>query len=253
MASQRENTALSDNQILSGDGPTIQVPDDSFIRDAQISREGQDLLLQHGKQTLTIEGYYNHAEPPTLTSPSGLSLSPNLVDSFSQNPLRFASLDNDAVSGNPVGAVHELSGTATVTRTDGSTETIARGTPIYQGDIVETGSEGAVNIMFIDETSFAISEDARLAIDEFVFDPATNSGSTDFSVLKGVFVYTSGLVGREDPDDVQIETPVGSIGIRGTIIAGDVNNGEITVVEGAIVLSDYNGNQVTLALSLIHI
>ncbi len=104
-----------------------------------------------------------------------------------------------------------------------------------------------MNINFIDETSFAVSENARLSIDEYVFDPATESGQTDFSVLKGMFIYTSGLIGREDPDDVTIETPVGSIGIRGTIIAGDVDLGEITVVEGAIVLRDFSGNEVTLA------
>ena len=62
-----------------------------------------------------------------------------------------------------------------------------------------------------------------------------------------MFVYTSGMIGREDPDDVHIETPVGSIGIRGTIIAGNVDSGEITVVEGAIVLTDLAGNEMTLA------
>jgi len=80
-----------------------------------------------------------------------------------------------------------------------------------------------------------------------VFDPASQGGIQNFSVVKGVFVYTSGLIGREDPDDVTIETPVGSIGIRGTIIAADVDAGEITVVEGAIVLRDLGGSEMTLA------
>ena len=56
-----------------------------------------------------------------------------------------------------------------------------------------------------------------------------------------MFVYTSGLIGRDDPDDVKIETPVGSIGIRGTIIAGNISpDGEssITVIEGAIVVKN---------------
>ena len=49
---------------------------------------------------------------------------------------------------------------------------------------------------------------------------------------------------RDDPDDVQIDTPVGSIGIRGTIIAGHINAGgesEITVIEGAIVVKNGSG------------
>ena len=91
---------------------------------------------------------------------------------------------------------------------------------------------GAVNLSFTDETQFAISENSHLTIDEYVYDPATESGVTDFSVLQGVFVYTSGAIGHDDPDDVTINTPRGSIDL-GTIIAGDADNGEITVVEGA--------------------
>src|SRR5690606_32438727 len=69
----------------------------------------------------------------------------------------------------------------------------------------------------------------------------------NFSVLRGMFVFTSGLIGRDDPDDVEIDTPVGSIGIRGTTIAGNVDTGEITVIEGAIVLRAPTGQEVTLA------
>jgi hypothetical protein len=167
------------------------------------------------------------------------------VNSFTKSSPQYAANDTQTDE-SPVGAVQEVTGVATVTHLDGTTETIANGTPIYQGDIIETDAAGAVNIKFVDETSFAVSEDARLAIDEYVYDAGTQSGTTNFSVLKGVFVFTSGLIGRDDPDDVHIETPVGSIGIRGTIIAGNVNSGEITVVEGAIVLTDQNGHEVTL-------
>ncbi|MCB9981060.1 MAG: hypothetical protein H6860_01520 [Rhodospirillales bacterium] len=46
---------------------------------------------------------------------------------------------------------------------------------------------------------------------------------------------------------MNIDTPSGSIGIRGTIIAGNVDTGEITVVEGAIVVRDLSGHEMTLA------
>ncbi|MCD8496766.1 MAG: FecR domain-containing protein [Alphaproteobacteria bacterium] len=188
--------------------------------------------------------------PRCCLPPDGSALTPQLVNSFIAEPLQYADASGGAGAHDesPVGAVQEVTGEATVTRMDGTVETIQIGTPIYQGDVVETDSSGAVNIVFIDETSFAVSEDARLAIDEYVYDPSTQSGTTNFSVLKGVFVFTSGMIGREDPDDVHIDTPVGSIGIRGTIIAGNVDKGEITVVEGAIVLKDFSGNEMTLAM-----
>ncbi len=233
--------------ILDSDGQArVDLPDATYVSDANITRDGIDLVLETPEGTVVVEGYFAAEPTPHLVSPDGTSLTPNLVESFIRGDSEYADLGS-VTDASPVGAIQEISGEATVTRLDGTVEVAGIGTPIYQGDVVETNEEGAVNIMFIDQTTFAVSEDARLAIDEYVFDPATQSGTTNFSVLKGVFVFTSGLIGREDPDDVMIETPSGSIGIRGTIIAGDVDAGEITVIEGAIVLYDFAGNTLTLS------
>ena len=225
----------------------IELPDDSYVRDADMARDGMNLVISTDDGKVVIEGYFAQATPPSITSPGGLHLSPQLVHSFAHSAPEYADATHSMNDASPVGAVQEIKGEATVTRTDGTTEHIGLGTPIYAGDIIETDEHGAVNIMFMDETTFAISNDARLAIDEYVFDPSTQSGETNFSVLKGVFVFTSGLIGRDDPDDVHIDTPSGSIGIRGTIIAGNVDTGEITVVEGAIVLTNFDGHSITLA------
>ncbi len=237
-------------QIIAVDGQDVlTLPSPDFVKNADILRDGQDLILEAPDgSVIVIEGYFNAMPAPLLQAPDGQALSPDLVESFVQQagPLQYA--DAGTMSDeSPVGAINELNGQATVTRTDGSVETITLGTVIYQGDIVETEGEGAVNIVFIDETSLAISQNAKLAIDEYVFDPATDSGTTDVSVLRGLFVFTSGLIGREDPDDVNIDTPMGSIGIRGTVIMGNLMTGEITVMEGAIVMTGFNGNQITLA------
>lgn len=244
------DSANGENQTgtitLDGNSPRVDLPDASFVKDSVMSRDSMDLVLEGPKGKIIVEDYFAQADAPSLVAPDGSTLTPNLVESFVQSNPLYADAGS-MTDESPIGAVQELTGDATVTRTDGTTDTLEIGSPIYQGDIIETSQTGAVNITFVDESSFAVSEDARLAIDEYVFDPSTAESVTNFSVLKGMFVYTSGLIGREDPDDVNIETPVGSIGIRGTIIAGDVDNGEITVVEGAIVLRDPAGNEMTLA------
>ena len=223
------------------------LPASSFVKDANLSRDGVDLVLETDNGTVVVEGYFAAAPAPNLVAPDGATLTPDLVNSFLSSGSEFANAGSGINDASPIGAVQEVSGEVTVTRVNGTTETVGIGTPIFQGDVIETDESGAVNIMFVDETSFAVSEDARLAIDEYVFDASTQSGTSNFSVLKGVFVFTSGLIGRDDPDDVMIDTPSGSIGIRGTIIAGDVNTGEITVIEGAIVLTDFAGNSITLS------
>ncbi len=227
----------------------IDLPNTDFIADAAMTREGDDLILQTPDgDVAVIEGYFAADPAPVLHAPDGSVLTPNLVEAFARSPMEFAA-NETATDQSPVGAVEEVKGNATVTRADGTVETITNGTPIYQGDIVQTDAEGAVNIVFIDETSMAISANARLAIDQYSYDPSTESGTTNFSVLRGLFVFTSGLIGRDDPDDVKIDTPVGSIGIRGTIIAGEIIPGgesNISVLEGAIVIK--NGvSEVTLS------
>ncbi len=245
-ADTTQTAANTTNQTLTVHNGQVNVPDGSFISNAELVRDGYDLVLETPEGALVIENYFLMEPTPNIVSPDGLTLSPQLVNSFVQSTPEYAQMGTlSDVS--PVGSVQEVSGEATVTRADGTIEPVTIGTPIFQGDVVETDAEGAVNIVFIDETSFAVSDNARLAIDEYVFDPVTESGESNFSVLRGVFVFTSGLIGRDDPDDVEIETPVGSIGIRGTTIAGDVDAGEITVIEGAIVLRAHNGAEMTLA------
>ncbi len=241
------NNEAGNTQLYQADNGDITLADNAFISNSDITRDGADLVLTlDNGDSIIVENYFALDTPPTIMSESGNALTPQLVNSFAHNPQFAQSGSMNDVS--PVGAAKEVSGEATVTRTDGSVETVTLGTPIYEGDIIETSADGAVNIIFIDETEFAVSEDARLAIDEYVFDPATSEGTTNFSLLRGVFVFTSGVIGRDDPDDVEIETPVGSIGIRGTIIAGkitsDGSDSEITVIEGAIVVRNSVGESI---------
>lgn len=238
--------------ILQADGhESISLPQGDFLTQGDIVRDGQDLVL-HGSdgQEVIIENYFSADTPPTLVTSQGSQLTPALVESFVKTEDHSEYAANETANDeSAIGLVKEVSGDATVTHPDGSSEKITLGTEIYQGDIIETSAEGAVNIVFVDESSFAVSNNARLAIDEYVFDPASQSGETNVSILRGMFVFTSGLIGRDDPDDVQIDTPVGSIGIRGTTIAGHINpdgESQITVVEGAIVIR--NGvTEVTLS------
>jgi hypothetical protein len=229
-------------------GEAVSVPDARFISQADMLRDGQDLILEGPDgESVVIQDYFAMEPSPMITAPGGVQLTPELVDSFvrSAHP-QFAAAEQ-ANDESAIGVIQEVKGAASITRVDGTTEPATAGAAVHQGDVVETDADGAVNIVFVDETSFAISENAKMAIDEYVFDPASQSGTTNVSVLRGMFVFTSGLIGRDDPDDVGINTPVGSIGIRGTTIAGNLNTGEITVVEGAIVLRTPSGQEITLA------
>lgn len=113
-----------------------------------------------------------------------------------------------------VGKMVEVVGTATVYRADGSSEPIGVNTLIRKGDTIETAQDGAVNILFRDGTTFAINESAQIKVDDFDPDQNGRDKSTFFSLLQGAFIWTSGLIGKED-GTVYDDTPVGALGIRG--------------------------------------
>jgi hypothetical protein len=156
-------------------------------------------------------------------------------------------------NGVSVGTVAEIKGHATVVHLDGTQETMTKGLSVFAGDIIETDAAGAVNITFNDNTVFAVSNNAKMTIDEFVYDPNKDGeGQADVSVVRGVFVYTSGFVGKEDHNDVHIKTPVGSIGIRGTTLTGYIpeegspDSPKISLIEGAIVVQPNQGAEIFL-------
>ncbi len=229
------------------DSPVI-LPSGAFIANAAFAREGGDLVLTGPDgHTIVVEGYFSLAAPPDLISLDGALLSPSLVDAFlpPQYTAQYAANSSAVSDVSAAGEITEIAGTVTITRADGSKITATPGTRVFAGDIIETSADGAANILFADNTTFAISESGRLSVDAFAFNAAEKSGSSFFSILQGVFVYTSGLIGKSDPSSVHIETPVGSIGIRGTVVAGKIapagQESAITLVDGAIVISNRGG------------
>src|SRR5262249_55517688 len=85
---------------------------------------------------------------------------------------------------------------------------------VYKGDVVQTGADGKVGITFSDGTAFNLSSNARMVLNEFVYDPNGKSNSTLFSLTKGTFTFIAGKVAKTG--DMKIDTPVATMGIRGT-------------------------------------
>ncbi|HET9716229.1 MAG TPA: FecR family protein [Pseudolabrys sp.] len=88
------------------------------------------------------------------------------------------------------------------------------GDPIYLGDVVATGSDGRVGITFLDGTAFDLSSNARMVMNEYVYDPNSQSNSTLLSLTKGTFTFVAGKIAKSG--DMKVNTPVATMGIRGT-------------------------------------
>ncbi len=182
-------------------------------------------------------GQNSKIDPSDLTSDDvGVSRAGNLAT----GPLavtevaQLSTIDNPALQalietyGEPIGVISEMTGEVIAIQTDDVERVLSIGSPIFQNDEVETFEAGAATITFADETTYSLGPDSAMLVDQYIYDPATNEGEHKFSALKGVFVFVSGLVADDAPENVSINTPAGTLGIRGTVIAGSIEVEQVT-------------------------
>ncbi len=102
---------------------------------------------------------------------------------------------------------------------------VESGKPIFLNDHVTTDDKSKMQVMLKDETVFTLGPNADMVLDEFVYDPATQAGKVTATVTKGVFRFVTGKIAGNQPSNMKVKLPVGTIGIRGTIVAGIASPG----------------------------
>ena len=131
---------------------------------------------------------------------------------------------------------------------------MSAGDPVFQGDTIETSENGAVGLIFLDKTTLSLSDGGRMVLDELVYDPATGNGSMTVDMIEGAFSFVSGEIAKTGPDAMKVTTPVATVGIRGTTVAGKAaiegNENSFTLLQdsdgnvGQISISNEGGTQV---------
>ena len=114
-----------------------------------------------------------------------------------------------------IGVIKEVDGTAFIT-SNGQRTPATLGASVFLNDDVETGADGSVGITFIDESILSLGPETMLTVDEYVFDLAQNRGSFVSRLSRGTLLYVSGLIAKIAPGNSRVDTPVSTIGIRGT-------------------------------------
>ncbi|MGE0085067.1 MAG: FecR domain-containing protein [Desulfococcaceae bacterium] len=92
------------------------------------------------------------------------------------------------------------------------------GDRLYQNDIIRTGADSSVGIIFEDNSILSLGPKSEIVIDKYVFSPQNDMFSMITRILKGTASYISGVIGRQSPESVKFQTPDATISIRGTQI-----------------------------------
>ncbi len=144
---------------------------------------------------------------------------------------------------------------------------LAKGDVVRSSDVVVTGSASRAQLLMSDGAKIAIRPESRIVIDEYVYAAAASAGATVsssddrsvISLVKGGFRSITGAIGKENPQNYEVRTAVGVLGIRGTnfalLLCGNCNTAPgvppgttipqglyIMVTEGRIVFRNEVGN-----------
>lgn len=115
-----------------------------------------------------------------------------------------------------IGGIIEQSGKAgNIFRLSGEELTATLQTDIVSFDEVET-ENGRLKIQFVDETQVSLTEHTYMEIDEYVYDPDPSKSKMAMNFVQGTARFATGGLGLVPKENIVIQTPTATIGIRGT-------------------------------------
>jgi hypothetical protein len=117
-----------------------------------------------------------------------------------------------------IGSIKNAAGEAAVVRA-GQTIPARAGLRLLAADALETGRDGSLGVVLRDDAVLSLGPSTRVALERFTYAPAEQRLGFVARTARGTLAYLSGIIGRLAPETVRFETPVGTLGIRGTQVA----------------------------------
>jgi hypothetical protein len=119
------------------------------------------------------------------------------------------------VTAQQIGTTTAVNPSSEATPPGGSITTLTVGARVLHKERIHTSPTGSVQLLFLDKSTLSIAPNTSLVIDEFVYDPASNSGHMLTKLTQGTLQYIGGQLSHQGA--VTVEKPAAVIGIRGGI------------------------------------
>ncbi|WP_245318578.1 VCBS domain-containing protein [Bradyrhizobium sp. DOA1] len=197
----------------------VVVPDPNLIFNGEFKRTGLDLVLSHEGREFVVHDYFRGDKRPAIASPDGAHLTGDIVNALTGH-VQYAQAAPGPAAAQVIGHVTKLVGSATAIR-NGVSVILNNGDNVEKGDVVSTGADSTLGITFIDGTVFGLSSNARMVLNEMVYDPNGSSNSSLLSLVAGTITFVAGETAKHG--DMKIDTPVATMGIRGTAVLTQIN------------------------------
>lgn len=135
--------------------------------------------------------------------------------------------------GTVAGTVVFSSGSNTAISMAGERRAIRQGDAVRSGDKLQT--DGHLQIRFTDKGFVSLKPKSQLAIAEYAFGGKEDgTEKAFFSLLKGSMRAVTGLIGKRNKNSYKVDTPVATIGIRGTAFVLHLCNNDCFAADGSL-------------------
>ena len=104
---------------------------------------------------------------------------------------------------------------------------IFRMNPIVKNARLETVPSGALEVTFTDGSRLTLGASSAIVVDNYVYAGPQGAGQQTLKMTRGLFRFVSGAMPK---DQVKLQTPSVTIGIRGTVVKANVRNDGSSVI-----------------------
>jgi len=121
------------------------------------------------------------------------------------------------LTGQGAGIVAWVDGEAHAVLPNGDKQILETGAELSNGTTIVTHNQSVVLIYMPDHSSYVVEEHSQFKINKYHFEESKpEQDSSVFSLVKGMFRFVSGMIGKRNPAKVEYYTPTTTMGIRGT-------------------------------------
>lgn len=183
---------------------------------AEASPQTMSLTAPNMSQAVMVKNVLNNVTTPPQVKKLTVPTPKTAVASTT-------TVKSSGVKSEPVGRVVWVKGQFTASLKNAEAieapRSLAKASIIYLHDMLETGNASEAQIVFSDNTLMTFRPESKFYIDEYEYNPNAKTKSVGkyiMNLIEGGFRTITGLIAKANPSDYQVNTPVATIGVRGT-------------------------------------
>lgn len=154
-------------------------------------------------------------------------------------------ISQSAIAADIAGRIIMARGDVQAISENGEIRKVKRRDSIFSHEVIKTGAASRVQIRFIDNALLALKENSELNIKAYVYNEVNEKDNQVLmELVAGGFRTLTGKIGKGNKEAYKVETPVASIGIRGTLYDVQISLNKIYagVWKGGIALDTKQGS-----------